>query len=107
MSRAGSEKVYVCCVLDGAGTGGSMMSPSHLELASQRDRRDSSWMALRVQHSDSGECFLEPSLRCTYLLQGLSMGILVSWSLPEAQLSLWAHFEAATESGYQADSWIT
>lgn len=56
-------------------------------------------MAVRVWGSDLGECFLEPSLRCMYLLQGLFLGILVSWSLPEGQLSPWAHFEAATESG--------
>lgn len=28
-------------------------------------------------------------------------------SLLEDQRSLWAHFEAATETGYQTNSWLT
>lgn len=35
------------------------------------------------------------------------MGVRVAWSLLEDQRSLWAHFEAATESGYQTNSWLT
>lgn len=31
----------------------------------------------------------------------------MSWSLLKHQSSLWAHFEAAIESGYEANSWIT